>query len=289
MSALAHHGIFCMAMPSESNKRGLSRFSNPKDPVYLMIVSQMYRCLLCQTCKIKKLEDLLSDILTLPTVPNVPVDVEDERGRSALHCAASSSNDAAVAILVGKGKAKVGHKDTEGQTPLHAVMRKAAEEDPIEEEAQKLFKDIIIRLMGYSEVIFQVDKARKTAWSYGEKLPWIKKLRNTRGMYLGPSTSDEAQLLEPLKVPQKDTPQRKACQNFLGDLVEFYTVTKEQKTEEKHNFEKPDVLDMIYNLGPKKILDRTRPKLTDEVFHCRWLHFPANNVGSKFTLSIGFF
>jgi len=289
LSALAPHKIFCMAMASDSNKRGLSRFSNQKDPVYLKLVSQMHRLVLFHASAIEQLENFLTSIWTLPTVPSVQADVEDERGRSALHCAASSLNKEAVTILYKKGTANVLHKDVEGQTPLHAVIRKAARVKPTGDDQQK-FKNVIILLMYYSEDISQVDDERKTAWAYGEDLPWIEEIKNNRDLFLGPSTSDEIESLELLKVPDKGTPQYKACEALRGDLVEFYTTTKDQKTVEMRNPEKPAVLEMIYTQGPKKILDRSRPTPKEgEALTCRWMHVPANNVGSNFTPSLDFF
>jgi hypothetical protein len=269
-----------------SNERGMSRFSNPKEPVYLRIVSQMQRCLLFKASRMKELERLLSNLVTLP---NIYVDVQDERKRSALYCAASSPNEAAVTVLIMRGNANVLHKDIEGQTPLHSVIRKAAEVNPTDEEARKPFKEIIIRLMEFSEDIFVVDKELRTAWWYGKGLPWIEGLKDNRDMFLGPSASATVQLLEPLTVPLKDTPQIKACESIRGDLVEFYTVTGNNRILEKRNSERSYICDMIYNLGPKKILDLSRPKIKDEVFQCRWLHVPANVVGFTFAPWLDFF
>jgi hypothetical protein len=242
----------------------------------------MQRFLLFKASGRKELEILLWNLIT---VLEVQVDVEDEHGRSALHHAASSPNGAAVTVLIKKGDAKVLRKDNAGQTPLHAVIRRAVELKPTDEEGQKPFKDVIIRLMESSPDINQADNDNKVAWDYAKKITWIEELRNNRDMFSGPSTSDEAEPVEPLNVPAKDTPQRKACQNILGVLTEFYLITKGQRTQEKLNYERPNIFDMIYEEGPTKILDRSRPRLTMEILQCRWMHLPANNVSYNFAQS----
>jgi hypothetical protein len=183
------------------------------------------------------------------------VDVEDEQGRTALHYAASAPNPLAVTILISQGEANVVHQDNIGQIPLHTVIRRAAEVNPFERDFQKPFKDIIERLVENSGDIFQTDNESKTPWAYARGLA----------------------SLEPITPP--GTLQLKACEEVRGDLVEFYTVTKAGKIQEKRNSERSYVVDMIYNLGPKTILERSRPRLKDmEVRQCRWLHLPGNNV-----------
>ena len=201
------------------------------------------------------------------------VDVEDEQGRSALHCAASSANHAAVTMLVRGGEADVQHRDSKGQTPLHVAVQKAAELNPVKLEAQKPFRHTIERLMERAIDIFLTDKKSKTPWYYAKGLEWIETLR----MHLGPTTSVGADALEPLSMP--DEAQAIACENIQADLVEFYTITKNQKTQERQNAERSYVVDMIYKLGPQLILKLARRKLKDkEIRQCRWLHLPANNV-----------
>jgi ankyrin repeat protein len=205
------------------------------------------------------------------------VDVEDEQGRTALHYAASAPNPLAVTILISQGEANVVHQDNIGQIPLHTVIRRAAEVNPFERDFQKPFKDIIERLVENSGDIFQTDNESKTPWAYARGLAWIERLKDNRDMTSGPLISIPGQSLEPITPP--GTLQLKACEEVRGDLVEFYTVTKAGKIQEKRNSERSYVVDMIYNLGPKTILERSRPRLKDmEVRQCRWLHLPGNNV-----------
>lgn len=269
-----------MGMASDSSKtRALSRFSSPKDPIYLRLVGQLRRCLLFKASERKELENLLKGLISSIDTKVEPgaVDVEDEQGRSALHCAASSPNDVAVTVLIHKGQANVLHQDSVGQTPLHVAIQKAAELNPTKKDSQKPFEDVIIRLMQNSEDIFQADNEGKTAWAHANDLAWIEDLKDNRDMFSGPSILDGPQSLEPLAKP--GSPQLKACENIRGDLVEFYLVNREQKTEEKRNHERSYMVDMIYNLGPQTILERSRPKIIDQALQCRWLHVPANNVG----------
>ena len=118
-------------------------------------------------------------------MPDVTVDVEDEHGRSALHYAVSVPNYAAVTVLIHRGEANVLHQHTLGRTPLHAAIRTAAEVNPKGKETQKLFKEIIIRLMENSEDIFQADKEGKTAWAHANNLAWIGDLKDNRDMFSG--------------------------------------------------------------------------------------------------------
>ena len=221
-------------------------------------------------------------------MPDATVNVENELGRSALHCAASSSNHAAVTVLIKRGEANVLHQDILGQTPLHLAIQQAAESNPTEREDQKPFKNVIERLMENSEDIEQEDHAGNTPWAYANNLTWITALKLGRNMFSGPSTSDGVHSLGPLVMPENE--QLKVCDTLQGDLVEFYTITKEQKTQEKRNYEKSYVVDMIYSQGPRMILERSRPRLTEglEVLQCRWLHVPANNVCNISAPSIDF-
>jgi len=207
------------------------------------------------------------------------VDAEDEQGRSALHCAAWSSNHTAVTMLVKGGEAKVQHQDSRGQTPLHVAIQKAADLKPDGRDAQKPFTEMIERLMEAAEDIFLTDKKLKNPWYYAKGLPWIETLKDNRDMHLGPTTSLGAHDLEELKRPK--AAQATACEEIRADLIEFYTITEDQKTQERQNAERSYVIDMIYNIGPRKILKLARPKLKDkEIRQCRWLHLPANNVCS---------
>jgi hypothetical protein len=221
---------------------------------------------------------LTPDRKALVAVTDINVDVEDEHGRSALHCAASSSNHEAVTVLVRGGEANVGHRDLKGQTPLHVAIQKAAELNPTGKEAQKPFIVIIERLIEKAQDIFLTDKRMRNPWYYANELKWIKELKDKRDMHLGPTTSTELHSLETVTRPIQEA-QLKACENIRADLVEFYTVTKEQKTEERQNAERSYVIDMIYNTCPREILELARPRLKDkEIRQCRWLHLPANNV-----------
>ena len=271
-----------MGVVSDSSKRALSRFSNPKDPTYLRIVGQVRRCLLFKASERKELESLLKGLISSidPKVDPGAVDAEDEQGRSALHCAASSSNDVAVTILIHRGQANVLHRDASSQTPLHLAIKRVVDLNPIRKEDQKPFEDVIVRLMENSEDISVADNARRTAWAYADDLTWIQNLKDNRDMFSGPSISDRRhhgpQSLEPLARP--GSPQLNACEDIRGDLVEFYLVSKGQKIEEKRNHEKSYVVDMIYNLGPQTILERSRPRIVDQALQCRWLHVLANVV-----------
>ena len=125
--------------------------------------------------------------------------------------------------------------------------------------------------------IFLTDQKTKTPWYYAKGLKWIETLKDNRDMHLGPTTSIGAHDLEPLNPPKEA--QATACENIRADLVEFYTITEGQKTQERQNPERSYVVDMIYNLSPRIILKLARPKLKDnEIRQCRWLHLPANNV-----------
>jgi hypothetical protein len=181
-------------------------------------------------------------------------------------------------VLVRGGEANVGHRDLKGQTPLHVAIQKAAESNPTKKDAQKPFRVIIERLIEKAQDIFLTDKRMRNPWYYANELKWIKELKDNRDMHLGPTTSTGLHSLETVTRPINEA-QLKACENIRADLVEFYTVTKEQKTEERQNAERSYVIDMIYNTCPREILELARPRLKDkEIRQCRWLHLPANNV-----------
>jgi hypothetical protein len=206
-----------MEVVSDSSKRALSRFSNPKDPTYLRIVGQVRRCLLFKASERKELEILLKDLISSidPKVDPGAVDAEDEQGRSTLHYATSSSNDVAVTILIHRGQANVLHQDALCQTPLHLAIKRAVELNPIRKEDQKPFEDVIIRLMENSEDISEADNARKTAWAFADDLAWIQNLKNNRDMFSGPSISDGRHHgPNPTANPGNVTDPEPATQNF---------------------------------------------------------------------------
>ncbi|PVH71692.1 hypothetical protein DL98DRAFT_93567 [Cadophora sp. DSE1049] len=275
--ALAQIGIFCMAMVSDS-KRRLGRFPGPQDEIYIRLVSQMQRCLLFKSAAIKELEDLLTHLIKQP---DVLVHVKDEQGKSALHYAAEAPNSAAVTILINLGEAEVLQRDNLGQTPLHACILRAVATNPTDVDGQKPYKDIIKRLMGRSPDVNQTDNNKKTAWDYAPDLTWIQDLRINRDPFSGRSTSNETETVKSVRPLKKDSLKRKACQDTLGLLTEFYLLTDKHTTDEKFNYEQPSIFDMIYDEkeeGAIKILHRSRPKsLTNEIRRCRWMHLPANN------------
>jgi hypothetical protein len=182
-----------------------------------------------------------------------------------------------------KGEAKVMLKDNKGQTPLHLAVQKAEFLKP-EGEARNPFRQVIERLMNNTLDIDEPDYDGNTPLHYAKGLTWITEIKENRQLYTGATTSAKTERLKKPDTPREGTPQRKACQKFPGVLAEFYLKSEKKATKEKLNVEKPSIFDMIYKEqdGPKRILDRSRPKLKDEIFQCRWLHLPANNVSYNF-------
>ncbi|KAK2810565.1 hypothetical protein FQN50_002822 [Emmonsiellopsis sp. PD_5] len=247
-----------------------TRFTGPTDDNYKIILHHIKKLLLFKICASEYPDNLL---LTLLTKADFPVTAEDDEGRTPLHLAGSSSNSAAVTLLISKGRltlAEIMHPDNRGRTPLHATVqeavrtaeRAAAGSGP---DKQDSYTKTIQSLIEHPINLQQSDDSGKTAWNYisdGQEYDWLRELQTRR--FLVQEEDKSLEFSEPTET------QEMVCKKATSVLAEFY---KDQKQYVLlHKF----VHEVLYEKGPETFLAFARPPDV-ESSTCRWFHLPANN------------
>lgn len=252
------------------------------DVDYRSVVNAIKRSLLVKCCTAKhgELNRLLGDFLQ----DQFPPDLQDHRGRTALHLAVDAANRGGIERLLFTGRASVKTRDNEGRSPLNAAVQKAVAEgrDDVENymELRRAFTQIIKLLIKRGSSIDDKDAAGKTPWYYAEGPgnEWIKKLKDN--YLLTGSSSSAAGALEKVLQPTDDS-QRIACESFDLILAEVFLKQKRERKSEVFNLDLTPVSDLIYKGGTSvsQILAASRPdKFSSDKIICRWIHLPANNV-----------
>ena len=259
---------------SSDKRQETDRYWGPQDPNYKEVLAQIQRLLLFKASAAEKLEGLLEELIDA----QFPINISDNNGRTSLHVAASVPNYTAVTILINKGGARVIGKDKFGRTPLHAVIRRAIELDPVEDWEQKPFKDVIQRILRKTLKVDELDLDKRSAWDYAseERFKWIKELKAHRDLIQGPTISAISKPLEALQLPTDLAVD--VVKTFEGVLAEFFLEKKDGGRHEFINYETPTLWDMIYDArkGPERILGVSRPKGFKGRARCRWIHIPTN-------------
>ncbi|KAL5051676.1 hypothetical protein BDW71DRAFT_202829 [Aspergillus fruticulosus] len=246
-----------------------SRFPGPNDPDYQSVIAQIRSLIALHASKYTRLGKLLRTSLEAAGFPKY---VRDGQGQSPLHLAASSRNSEAVTFLIDqarRGRLILKNKDNDGRTPLHAALKAAAELASDKDHAH--CQEIIRLLVWSSSNTGQRDRNGLTAWDHIDPTRpdhgWLDALRRT---YCWASEDDFT--LKPFGSP--NVMQELACRKSRALVAEFLW-TREDRNIRCNYGEKP-VHELLYTVGPHKILLSTRPVDAGDVTF-KWIHFPANN------------
>ncbi|KAL2259464.1 hypothetical protein VTK26DRAFT_6854 [Humicola hyalothermophila] len=260
----------------------LSRFEGPNDIDYRSIVDNIKRSLIvkCSVTKSNKLAMCLADFLR----DKFPVDLRDQRGRTALHAAIRAANPEAVKRLIYQGQASVTKKDNHGRSALNIAIQEAAWRtrrcgDSPDPDTQKLFTQMINLLMKNGARADEKDNDGMTPWSYaeGEQNQWIRRLKD-KYLVIGSSSNTSGGMhiaRQPLPGPQHE-----ACNAFDMILAEVFLQKKRERLSEVLNFDLASVYDVVYRstTSVSQILAASRPEqLGEDKVRCRWIHVPSNN------------
>jgi hypothetical protein len=245
-----------------------SRFPGPHDPDYQSIIAKVKSLVVLHASKYEPFIELLKS--TAETT-DLPGDIRDSQGRSALHLASFCQNLAAVKFLVEQarsGRMVFAHKDLKGWSPLHVAVRAAA---MLPAQANHdTFEEIIELLVCGTSKHSQCDNSGRTPWDYvkpkRDDHAWLKALRHkyrwVDNIVLKPFGSPN-----PIQVP--------VCIKSGAIIANFHPILEIQKVN--CNYGLKSVHELLYVTGPHRILRPTRPRGVSNVAF-RWIHFPANNV-----------
>ncbi|KAH7303392.1 hypothetical protein B0I35DRAFT_517349 [Stachybotrys elegans] len=261
--------------PATSRKP--SRFRGPQDPNYRTFVDQIQRCLVLKASANRGLEELLVQFMA----SGYKLDVIDYKQRCPLHLAAECVNDVAISRLVSAKPDLVVKRDQRGSTPLHAVIRKAVDTNPKEEDRAP-FRTMIEKLLyalaeNEHENHFE-DSSRMSPWEYAKAYnhQWIRDLREPGFLVNGARRARPETIKDMVARPTEI--QVSACRKSVATLAQFY-ITKDG-SEDKLDLQRPDVYTVIYDqqYGVDNLFDRNlRRDKGDMRPTCRWIHLPANN------------
>lgn len=257
-----------------------SKFQGPGDPNYVLLVSEMTRCLLLKASSDNRLHSLLGKLIE----SHCKLDVKDYRGRSPLHRAAEAANYVGLKLLVSARSDLVAGADNDERTPLHVVIRAAVEDRSAKREEN--FSSIISTLVSaLDENNFDDDKRDtfgKTAWEYAwdDDDRWILDLR-LREILDGATQPDVAE--DYTKPRRLDLPQLLVAKKSEAILTQFYI--DRNATRDFLSRQRPDVFAVVYDteyglgrLFSGNVSNNARDKQTT----CRWIHLPANNVSRPY-------
>jgi hypothetical protein len=261
----------------------LSRFEGPNDIDYRSIVDAAKRCLVfkCSITNSDKLAPCLAGLIW----DNLPVDLPDQHGRTALHSAIVQGNHDAVKRLVHQGKASVTKKDSGGRSSLFIAVQSAAQRvwdsgGHLDPDVQKAFTQIINMLMRNGARVDEKDNYGTSPWFFATPAAcsWIRRLKD-KHLIIGRSSTTSGGM-ESVRPPLPG-PQREACNAFDIALAEVFLQKKRERLHEVFNFAAPSAYEVIYKDstgGIPSILAATRPPhLTADKVRCRWIHVPSNN------------
>jgi hypothetical protein len=239
-----------------------NKFPNPNDIKYLQVLGLIswfaasHRFLVAVT---RGNRDEVSRLLS----QGVDSNVQNRKGRTALHIAVQNDQISLVRLLLGKGSAAIALQDNKGFNALHFAVEKGSVEC-VRLLLEKGADAKVRNKEGHSAI--------DLAEHYPEKAD-IQSLFQNRPLVEGPSGSTEKEWTMP--TPPTDPKRRHACTHFRATLAEFFLIGgKEKRNLEKHS----SVFDVLYGQGPESILDDVRDSGVTEKPTCRWFHIPANNV-----------
>lgn len=189
----------------------------------------------------------------------------NDDGSTALHLAASKNHPSIVRLLIEKGRAGIDRRNKDGETALALASAKG-------------YKAVVELLLYRGANTQGVNLDGNTLVSRADES--VKGLLERPPIVRGPSVVPRARSPPPL-IPYSGHTKEEShpSHDFRATVLDlwFPDTQEEDFHEERSQFAKPTVHNLLYGEGPNSImspLQGNNPKTPT----FRWLHLPANNV-----------
>jgi len=205
--------------------------------------------------------------------------VQDDKKQTPLHKATLIGYKNGIRIIVNSGRAKTSIKDSDGKTPLHYAVQKAAKAGLSGSEFTELDKwvGIMQQLRSDVSVLRSRDRDNRTPSDYADQQSWIKNALAIPGSWELKPVADE----DPWKAPEEGQIQWFACRFVNTQVITIFVHTKQGSRFNTLQQESPSVFELIYHEECTAKSFRLAPSAD---FTCRWVHVPANNVSKSPTV-----
>jgi len=263
--------------------RGTAKFTTPDNPHYVRVLEHIQGFV--------RIGQLLhaaangnKDYLKVNIVKEPVAKLPNIFWQRALHMAVKNRHLKSARVLLTNKPAAIGFRDTTGKTALHIAVTEAVRSGEDIKNGTSKEEETLLANNAIEMVRFLLDKGAdinakdnggNSAQNLAANRESVRLLFIHRDLLIGPPSNPVRPQLKKPKEPQSREAIM-ACRGFLATLAEFYTLDG----KEKRFLERPTVYEVLYQGGPRDILDDTRDPKVKEKPECCWYHLPANNVSS---------
>lgn len=259
------HSAISLFPPSYFNGPKRTRMSMFSEAITVSL--NCYR-LLSAACRdnVEELRSILAD--------GVNVNIQDCNGNTALHIAAGTGHIEAVKVLLVDYEANVVLQNSKGRDALSFAL------------GNERNKVGIVNLLLKKGAKFK-DEGKNALSNLPRASQELKDLLEHPPFIEGPQDDSDEEVWQTPIAPES-APARDACHSSRAVVAEFFEIGK----QEKFVLETPTIDELLYTIGPEKILQEARSRAMSKDFkdkdamnrepNCRWYHIPANNVSADY-------